>query len=545
VPTVSERERVNILLVDDQPGKLLTYEMILSELDENLLKAASAREAFEVLLRTEVAVVLVDVCMPDLDGFELAAMIREHPRFRSTAIILVSAVLVDDVNRLRGYSSGAMDYLQVPVVPELLRAKVAVFVELYRKSRELAELNRELERRVLERTSELELAAQRLRASEEELRAAARRKDEFLAVLAHELRNPLAPIRTSARSLLLRPEVDADVSTHVEIIDRQVSHLARLIDDLLDVSRINTGRLELRRSRVTLSAILESALEISRPVIEQYDHTLSIELPTQAIYLEADLVRLAQVFMNLLNNAAKYTPKGGRIELSAALDPSDPARPAVIVTVRDTGIGLAPEQVPSVFEMFVRLENRHVRTEAGLGIGLALAQRLVELHQGQISAASEGLDKGSAFAVRLPVLSTPPLEPTRPAAPRDPTPARRLRVLVVDDLPDNSMSLGILLRRLGHEVEIADGGRQGLVVADRFEPQVVLLDIGMPDLDGYEVCRLMRQRPWAATARIVALTGWGQTRDREAAVEAGFDAHLVKPLDHSRLEEVLATYRDD
>lgn len=542
---MSERQRVNILLVDDQPGKLLTYETILSELDENLLKAASAREAFQVLLRTEVAVVLVDVCMPDLDGFELAAMIREHPRFRSTAILLVSAVLVDDVNRLRGYSSGAMDYLQVPVVPELLRAKVAVFVELYRKSRELAELNRELESRVLERTSELERSARRLRASEEELRAAARRKDEFLAVLAHELRNPLAPIRTSARSLLLRQDVDADVSTHVEIIDRQVGHLARLIDDLLDVSRINTGRLELRRSRVTLSAILESALEISRPVIEQYDHTLSIELPTQAIHLDADLVRLAQVFMNLLNNAAKYTPKGGRIELSATLDPSDPARPAVIVTVRDTGIGLPPEQVPTVFEMFVRLENRHVRTEAGLGIGLALAQRLVEMHEGQISASSEGPGKGSAFAVRLPILSAPPLEPPRPAAPRDPPPARRLRVLVVDDLPDNSVSLGILLRRLGHEVQIADGGRQGLEVADRFQPEVVLLDIGMPDLDGYEVCRLMRQRPWAATARIVALTGWGQSRDREAAAEAGFDAHLVKPLDHTRLEEVLATFRAD
>jgi signal transduction histidine kinase len=539
---VSEREKVNILLVDDQPGKLLTYELILAELDENLLKAASAREAFETLLRTEVAVVLVDVCMPDLDGFELAAMIREHPRFHSTAIILISAVLVDDVNRLRGYSSGAMDYLPVPVVPELLRAKVGVFVDLYRKSRQLEELNRELERRVLARTAELERVAQRLRASEEELLAAARRKDEFLAVLAHELRNPLAPIRTSARALILRRDVDAEVSTHVEIIDRQVSHLARLIDDLLDVSRINTGRLELRRSRVTLSAILESALEISRPVIEQYDHTLSIELPTQAIHLDADLVRLAQVFMNLLNNAAKYTPKGGRIEVSAVLDPGDPGRPEVIVTVRDTGIGMSAEQLPKVFEMFVRLDDRHVRTEAGLGIGLALAQRLVEMHQGSITACSEGPGKGSEFAVRLPVLASPVLELPRPAAKRAQPQARSLKVLVVDDLPDNSVSLGILLRRLGHEVEVAEGGRQGLLVADRFEPQVVLLDIGMPDLDGYEVCRQMRRRPWATAAKIVALSGWGQPRDREMAVEAGFDAHLVKPLDHARLEELLATF---
>ncbi|GMU67065.1 MAG: hypothetical protein AMXMBFR36_33390 [Acidobacteriota bacterium] len=537
---MTTRDRVNILLVDDQPGKLLTYEAILGELDENLLKAASARDAFETLLRTEVAVVLIDVCMPDLDGFELAAMIREHPHFHATAIILISAVLVDDADRMKGYSSGAMDYLPVPVVPEILRAKVRVFVELFRKTRELEALNRDLEARVAARTAELEAIADRLRSSEEALLAESRRKDEFLAILAHELRNPMAPIRNATRALMLRGDLDADVASSLEIVDRQAGHLARLVDDLLDVSRISSGRLELRRSRVTLAAVLESALETSRPTIEQYDHVLSLELPTQAIHLDADLVRLAQVFMNLLNNAAKYTPKGGRIHLSASLDWSNGDRPAAVVKVRDSGIGIPAEKLPFVFEMFVQLDGSVGRKNSGLGIGLALARRLVELHGGEISASSDGPGKGCEFSVRLPALPASAAEADANTPARNRHERAALRVLVVDDLPDNSASLGVLLRRLGHEVEIANAGMEALLLAERFAPQVVLLDIGMPELDGYEVCRRMRRRPWAASATLVALTGWGQTQDREAAIEAGFDAHLVKPLDHHRLEELLA-----
>jgi signal transduction histidine kinase len=537
------RERVNILLVDDQPGKLLTYEATLAELDETLLKAASAREAFEILLKTEVAVVLVDVCMPDLDGFELAAMIREHPRCRSTSIILISAVLVNDDDRLRGFSSGATDYLPVPVVPEILRAKVGVFVELFRKKRELEALNRELEARVRERTAALEASTKRLRESEAELQESGRRKDEFLAILAHELRNPMAPVRNAAEILKLRGDLDPEIAWNVGVIARQVTHLTRLIDDLLDISRINCGRLELRRSRVTLAAIVDSALEISRPLIEQYEHILTLELPTQPIYLDADQVRLAQVFMNLLNNSAKYTPKGGRIGLSAALETGTAqSAPAVVVTVRDSGIGIAPDKLANLFQMFVQIDSQNRRTESGLGIGLALVRSLVEMHGGRIEARSDGPGLGSEFTVRLPVVSVGGRDGVAEAEAETVATAQggARRILVVDDHPDNVASLAILLRRLGHEVEIANGGREALAAADRFRPGVVLLDIGMPDIDGYEVCRALRERPWAASATLIALTGWGQQRDRMRSAEAGFDAHLVKPLDYGELERLLS-----
>ena len=536
------RERVNILLVDDQPGKLLTYEAILGELDENLLKAASAREAFDILLRTEVAVVLVDVCMPDLDGFELASMIRQHPRFQSTAIILISAVLINDIDRMRGYTSGAMDYLPVPVVPEILRAKVAIFLDLYRKSRELAILNRELERRVRERTSELEASTALLQASEERLRESDTRKDQFLAILAHELRNPVAPISNSTRILKMRQSADPDVRWSLDVIDRQVNHLTRLIDDLLDVSRISRGKLELRRSRVTLAEVVESALESSRPLIEQFGHHLTIELPTRPVLLDADLVRLSQVFMNLLNNSAKYTPKGGRIWLLAEIEPPASEDPvAVVVRVRDSGVGIPAEKLPRLFEMFVQLEAQPGRPNGGLGIGLALVRHLVEMHGGEVEASSPGPGLGSEFAVRLPTVAGARMPAANdPARAGGDSPPVRRRILVVDDLPDNAASLTVLLRQLGHQVETAYGGLEALASVQRLRPELVLLDLGMPDLDGFQVCRRIRQFDWGDEVLLVALTGWGQEQDRRRAYDAGFDAHLVKPLDHGALAALLA-----
>ena len=536
------RERVNILLVDDQPGKLLTYEAILGELDENLLKAASAREAFDILLRTEVAVVLVDVCMPDLDGFELASMIRQHPRFQSTAIILISAVLINDIDRMRGYTSGAMDYLPVPVVPEILRAKVAIFLDLYRKSRELAILNRELERRVRERTSELEASTALLQASEERVRESDTRKDQFLAILAHELRNPVAPISNSTRILKMRQSADPDVRWSLDVIDRQVNHLTRLIDDLLDVSRISRGKLELRRSRVTLAEVVESALESSRPLIEQFGHHLTIELPTRPVLLDADLVRLSQVFMNLLNNSAKYTPKGGRIWLLAEIEPPASEDPvAVVVRVRDSGVGIPAEKLPRLFEMFVQLEAQPGRPNGGLGIGLALVRHLVEMHGGEVEASSPGPGLGSEFAVRLPTVAGARMPAANdPARAGGDSPPVRRRILVVDDLPDNAASLTVLLRQLGHQVETAYGGLEALASVQRLRPEIVLLDLGMPDLDGFQVCRRIRQFDWGDEVLLVALTGWGQEQDRRRAYDAGFDAHLVKPLDHGALAALLA-----
>jgi signal transduction histidine kinase len=536
----SQNDKLNILLVDDQPSKLLTYEAVLEELGENILKAGSAREAFQILLHSEIAVVLVDVCMPELDGYEFASMIRQHPRFRSTAIILVSAVLTNDVDRMKGYSSGAMDYLPVPLVPEILRAKVAVFIDLFRKTRALESLNRDLELRVRERTSELEASTAQLQKSEEELRKADRHKDEFLALLAHELRNPVAPIRNAAQILLLRGATDPELLWNVQVIDRQVRHLTRLIDDLLDLSRISRGRLELKRGRVTLSEVIESALESSRPCIEQYGHVLAMELPTRVVHLDADLVRLSQVFMNLLNNSAKYTPNGGRIELSATLQEADGEPTAIEVRVRDTGVGIEPAKLPRLFEMFVQLDGAERRGEGGLGIGLALVRHLVLLHGGTVEAHSEGAGRGSEFVVRLPVVAGA----AAPAAGKTSgpiIPERSRRILVVDDMPDNAASLTVLLRRLGHRVETAFGGVEAIALADQFRPQVMLLDIGMPDLDGFEVCRRVRDHDWGKEIFLVALSGWGQEADQRRAKEAGFDAHLVKPLDYGQLEAMLAS----
>ena len=403
---MEEHEKVNILLVDDQPGKLLTYEAILGNIGENLIRAGSAREALDCLLHTDVAVMLVDVCMPELDGFELATMIREHPRFQKTAIILVSAILMSEVDLLKGYERGAMDYVPVPIVPEILRAKVAVFADLWRKTRRLERWNQELEQRVSERTSELEATAERLRANEERLRLAVealrdadRRKDDFLAILAHELRNPLAPVR-SAVEIMQFPDVDeARMRWCRDVITRQISHLTRLVDDLLDVSRITRGKIKLRLEALELKTVIFAAVETSRPFIEAHNHTLDVHVPDQSLRVAGDAVRLTQVVSNLLNNAAKYQKDGGRIQLTVAAEDGQ-----VVIRVRDQGIGMPPEILARVFDPFMQADESLHRAHGGLGLGLSLVRSLVEMHRGSVRASSEGVDRGSEFEVRLPVL---------------------------------------------------------------------------------------------------------------------------------------------
>ncbi|HEX5009943.1 MAG TPA: hybrid sensor histidine kinase/response regulator [Planctomycetota bacterium] len=415
---MDEHEKVNILLVDDQPGKLLTYEAILGDMGETLIRAGSAREALDTLLRTDVAVMLVDVCMPELDGFELATMIREHPRFQKTAIILVSAILMSEVDLLKGYQRGAVDYVPVPIVPEILRAKVAVFADLWRKTRKLERWNQELEQRVSERTAELEATATRLRANEESLRAAMdalrdtdRRKDEFLAVLAHELRNPLAPV-SSAVEIMQFPDVDEErMAWCRDVIARQVSHLTRLVDDLLDVSRITRGKIKLRLETLDLHAVIAAAAETSRPGIEGHQHQLEVQLPRGPLRVHGDSVRLTQVVANLLNNAAKYQQDGGRIHVSAAREGAE-----VVIRVRDRGIGMPPEILSRIFEPFIQADQSLHRSQGGLGVGLSLVRSLVQLHGGSVHAHSEGTDRGSELEVRLPACDGVPEE----AAPDEP-----------------------------------------------------------------------------------------------------------------------------
>ena len=527
-PTMAS-DRVNILLVDDQPAKLLTYETILGDLGETLITARSATEALECLLKNDIAVVLVDVCMPHFDGYELAAMIRQHPRFQQTSIIFVSAILMTDLDRLRGYQSGGVDYVPVPVVPEILRAKVSVFADLYRKTRALARLNTELEARVAERTAALE-------ATTAALQEANQRKDEFLAMLAHELRNPLAPIRTAVQLLRLKELAESQRVRARDIIDRQVEHLVCLIDDLMDVSRITRGLITLQREPVLVAAIVARAVETTRPVIDARRHELQVDLPDDLLTVNGDKTRLVQVIANILHNAAKFTAAGGRIVLTARLE-----RGHAVIGVKDSGAGIPPDILPTVFDLFTKARHDGDAGQGGLGIGLALVRRLVEMHEGTVEARSDGPGLGAEFTVRLPLAMTYATYPVEEGSEAPPLPhLTARRVLIADDNLDAAEVLSSLLEAMGHDVRVAHDGVEALAVGAAFEPEVVLLDLGMPVMDGLETARQMRQQPWGQRATLVAVTGWGQQRDRERTTEAGFDAHFVKPLTELDLLQVLA-----
>ena len=434
--TCAMLEKANILLVDDTPARLLTYEAILGSLGHNMIRAQSGDEALARLLETEVATILLDVSMPGMDGFETAALIRGHPRSAQTPIIFVTGVHLTDVDRLRGYEMGAVDYVSVPVIPEILRGKVHVLVQLYLQRRELSRLNeamsvanaelaaahavlkaentRELQNlnRVLERANAQLVAeiAERKRA-ETQLQEAARRKDEFLAILAHELRNPLSAIHNGVQ-LMHTTDMHPDRVEWVrDLLARQVKHLTRLIDDLLDVRRITSGRVRLQREPLDLEAVLRQSIEAVRSLIDARRHELQVRIPRDSLCVEADVVRLTQVFINLLTNAAKYTQDGGTIELVLEADPVAPAW--AVVRVRDSGNGIPPEMLERVFELFAQANPTETRTHSGLGIGLSLVRGLVELHGGTVRAHSDGLGRGSEFTVRLPLLQIAAHAPRR------------------------------------------------------------------------------------------------------------------------------------
>lgn len=651
------REPVRLLLVDDQPAHLLALEAILQELGHPLVKAHSGDEALRRLLAEEFAVILLDVQMQGLDGFETAKLIRSREKTRHTPIIFLTAY---DSNRLpveEAYALGAVDYLVKPLVPSILRAKVAWFVEFFEKAQQIqrqAEHIRQLERREFERklaeenarlreseqrfarfmqhlpglawikdvrgryvyandaalrafrTSRADLygktdrevfpaetAAQfmehdrqalsseagvqviemlqhddgvlhhslvskfpipgsdgktglvggmaiditdRLRA-EEALKEADRHKDEFLATLAHELRNPLAPIRNALQILKLPEASRASLEQAKDMMDRQVGQLIRLVDDLLDVSRIMLDKIESRRERVELAAVVARAVETAQPVIDARGHKLTVALPAQPVWLEADPIRLAQVISNLLNNAAKYTERGGRIMLAAESEGAE-----VVVRVTDTGMGIEPAKLSRIFDLFVQGDESHGRSQGGIGVGLALARKLVEMHGGSIHASSKGRGQGSEFAVRLPTCerTRASAEPcARDSGASGASAARRHRILVVDDNQDAAKSLAMLLRLEGHDVRAAYDGEAALAAMQDFSPDMAFLDIGMPGMDGHELCRRIRQQPTLSKMLLVALTGWGQDDDRRRSREAGFDRHLVKPVEPHSLKRLL------
>jgi signal transduction histidine kinase len=543
-------EPVNILIVDDEPRNLAVLESILDEPDYRLVRATSGEDALLALMADEFALLVLDVQMPGMSGFELAQLVKERKKTARIPIIFLTAYYNDDQHILEGYGSGAVDYLHKPVNPPVLRSKVSVFTELYRKNREveranrllmaevaerrraesrLSELNASLDQRVQERT-------QALQESEEKLREADARKDEFLATLAHELRNPLAPVRNAIHFLKLRGPGTQDVQWASDVIDRQVYLMSRLIDDLMDVSRINQGRIELRRELVALDDVLADAVETIQPQIDGAGHKLTVMQPPAKLLVDGDPARLSQAFMNLLSNAAKYTDPGGQIELRVVNEGGHAA-----VFIRDNGIGIPAHRLDGVFEMFSQEEAALSRSRGGLGIGLALTRRLVQMHGGTVVALSEGPGKGSQFVVRLPV-AVGQLGDEGDEQPNHAVlPQAALRILVADDNKDAVETLGILLEVMGHQVRRAHDGEAAVQQAAAFDPHIVLLDIGMPKLNGYDACRAIRAAAGGAARTLVAVTGWGQPQDVERAREAGFDQHMVKPMDPNALARLISS----
>ena len=682
-------DKVNILVVDDLPDKRLAFQVVLEELGQNLVMAASGADALRELLLREFAVILLDVNMPDIDGIETAELIRKHSKTKHTPIIFVTAY-ADEMQTARGYALGAVDYILSPVIPEILRSKVKVFVELYRaqkraqaaarleaeraaaeeatqRSEFLAFASRELgaslnldagmERllqmlvpglaeyallsvqlegealamscggrarpqameglealpaplqRVLRegRKSDLVLEPQaalhggvryfhlvplrsgertvamlalgyargpsaygladqatieelvsraaiafenarlywnlkremaRTKEAEEKLKEASRRKDEFLAMLSHELRNPLAPIRNAAEVMRRIAPTDAGIVWARDVVERQVTHLAQLVDDLLDVSRITQGKIALKKEPVELGKVVQHSIDTARSLLEAKRHNLSVSVSSAPIWVFGDFARLSQVIGNILNNAAKYTSEGGRIELVASAE-----RGEALISVRDNGIGIDAALLPHVFELFTQGERSLDRSQGGLGVGLTVVERLVDLHQGRVEVHSDGIGKGSVFRVVLPCISEVP----QAAGEERATPAYAAlvagkRVLVVDDNIDAAESIAVFLRLEGHEVRTVSDGPQAVAIAQVFAPQVAVVDIGLPGMNGYEVARRLRLKGVEAPTLLIALTGYGQKEDRARSIDAGFHHHFVKPADPRVIQSAIAAW---
>jgi PAS domain S-box-containing protein len=377
------------------------------------------------------------------------------------------------------------------------------------------------------------LARQQVEESEARLREADRRKDDFLALLAHELRNPLAPIRNSLQMLTLTADGNEMVTSATQVMGRQVDQLVSLVDDLLDVSRISRGKIKLRPQLIDLNEVVLLAVEASRPLQVADGLTLTVELPAAPLYLQGDTTRLIQVVSNLLNNAAKFTPEGGHVWLTAGQEDGD-----ILLGVRDDGIGIAPDQLEPIFELFVQADTSLERSQGGLGLGLTLVRQLVQLHGGRVRASSEGPGQGSEFSVRLPALKESPKP--QPVSDTGTKPTRR-RILVVDDNPDAALTLAMVLKLKGFETHTRHSGQEGLAAAESLLPEVIILDIGMPGLNGYDTCRRLRQHPWGESMWVIALTGYGQEEDKRLSLEAGFDTHLIKPVDLGALLTLLAS----
>jgi signal transduction histidine kinase len=519
---------IKVLVADDTTSNLVALDAVLAPLGVDVVRATSGAGAVAMVETHPFAVAILDVMMPQMDGFETARCIRRQDRGRSLPIILLTAYEFALPQIRAAYASGVADFIFKPFDPDILRSKVAVFVELFRKNR-------------------IERERDEARARAVELKHMAHLKDEFLATLSHELRNPLASLLSATETLADREPADAAVRARLHgTIRRQVVHLCALVEDSLEISRFTQGKIRVRREGIDLREIVESALELAQAAIDRQGTQLSVSLPPEPVRVQGDRVRLAQVISNLLDNAAKFTPPHGQVWVTL-----EATRDQAFVRVRDAGCGIARDQIARIFQPFVQAGPGEGARD-GLGIGLALAKRLVELHGGTIDASSAGIGQGAELVVTLPLdhAHARTRRPARPAAgdaPRAPSPAlpaapapARSRVLVVDDNPEIRGTLQVFLQLEGHAVETVDCGRAALDRIRDSNPDVVLLDIDLPDLDGYAVAEQVRVLRGAAAPRLIAMTGASGPREKVRALRAGFDAHLSKPVDGRSLLRTIA-----
>ncbi len=530
---MAHTDKPKILVVNDDAASLLALTSLLDQwADESNYTVHSARsgqEALRQVLLHDFAVILLDVNMPGMDGFETAEAIHQRARSADIPIIFVTAFLADEIDRLKAYQRGAADFLFTPVIPQILHAKVSVFVALAMKNEQL---KRQAEK-LSQRTTELTATNRRLVREMEERRDAERKshaKDEFLAMLGHELRNPLSAI-SSASSLIGMAGANGETVTRAkQIIQRQSQHLSRIVDDLLDLSRAMSGKILLARKPTDLSNLVSGCLETLRATGRTAGYRFSVDLAPG--WVDGDPTRLEQITTNLLDNALKYTPAGGSIDINVAQSGED-----VVLTVRDSGVGIPEELLPHVFDVFVQGAISIDRSQGGLGIGLSLVRRLVELHGGSVSAASSGSGSGSTFMIRLP--RTEALVPAQ--APQNSLGDGRGKpsVLLIEDNEDGREMMATMLAAHGFPVATAADGLQGVAAALAGRPAAALVDIGLPGIDGYEVARRLRQDPATCDIRLIALTGYGLAEDHRRVMEAGFDQHLVKPVSMDQLLEAL------
>jgi signal transduction histidine kinase len=490
-----------ILNVDDTEAARYAKSRVLARAGFRVIEAATGTEALEMAQREMPHLVLLDVKLPDINGFEVARLLKQDPRTQMILILQTSASYVNSADKVRALDGGADNYLVEPIEPDELVANVNALLRLGRVETELREMDR--------------------------------RKDEFLATLAHELRNPLAPIRNAVELLrCLDPYVPAQQEGARQTILRQTDHLIRLVDDLMDVSRITQGKLTVQRKPIGLKASIHGAIETVTPMIQRRKHILSVDLPENELWVLGDHVRLCQILGNLLHNAAKFTQPGGEISVSATRVENN-----AVITIKDNGIGLATESIGLIFERFTQAEHPRDSVQDGLGIGLSIVKTLVTMHDGNVIASSCGLNKGSTFEVSLPIIE-PDTTVSAAETIKEATIARR--ILIVDDNVDAADILCSLLQISGHQVQVCYNGTSALACAEAFQPEVAFVDIGLPDMTGYDLAVYLRALPAMQQTALFALTGYSQAKEKQRSLDAGFSDHFVKPIGLDKLSSILS-----